>query len=187
MWSDGALTEDQGLLRQGDLIVGVAYPIIEHPYRFVGAEGGQIARGDDLVIRAGVRDLLVTSQCCEIENTDWISLAPILNVNIKNPEALAPYLRDEPRSGEPYVYSAMKLDINGHLVAKDRKIYVADFSQIFSVKTAEPSLRTKRIARMTPEGRLTLRTKLGHYWSRAEESDKLALGLATSSLDTSPA
>ena len=175
MWSTDPIAPGD-LLRQGDLIADSLYPVVAHPYRFIGAAGSEPAKGSDLVLRTGSRPLLVVSQCCEVEKGLTVAVAPVKKQNVKKPGVREALMATDPEPGLPFVYNMLALDCVADLTPLEHQVHVADFSEIVSIQGAEPAMREGRVARMTPQGREQLRSKLLHFWARVEAGDAIALG-----------
>ncbi|MGO9334601.1 MAG: hypothetical protein ACLQCU_11245 [Acidimicrobiales bacterium] len=175
MWSEKlpAVAEE---LRQGDLIEGVLLPKLELPLRIIGLPGESPGPQHEAVLKTAERRYIVLTQCCEIESGTYVALAPVKSTGRLTSDGAKPYLAIEPKDGEPYVYSAFRLEPVGSLREADGRLNVADLSQVAAYNRAKSELQAGRVARMSPHGRRLLRIKLGYFWSRAEPEDANALG-----------
>jgi hypothetical protein len=175
MWS-AELPEVAEELRQGDLIQGVLLPKLELPLRIIGLPGESPGPQHEAVLKISERRYVVITQCCEIENGTYVALAPVKSTGRLRPDEAKPYLAIEPEDGNPYAYSAFRLEPVGSLQEADGRLNIADLSQVAAYNKAKSELQAGRVARMSPHGRRLLRIKLGYFWSRAEPEDASVLG-----------
>ena len=174
MW-EPLLPPEGDLLRQGDLVKGVMLPRLRLPLEVAHVPGTNPEDGAVIPLKGYARDFLIVSQCCEIENGAFVSLALIRSTGPLN-EALREGLQAEqpPSPGEEggFVFDQFRLDPLDHLVEEpDYRYTVADLGQIISFGGQREDLNPYRQARMTPEGRRLLRIKLTYYFGRAENDD----------------
>jgi hypothetical protein len=184
MWADVALDANEEL-RQGDLTQGFVFPRLKLPFLAVqplsgpGKETPQ-EEAPQLVVESKRGLHLVVSQCCTIENRRIVALAPVTWTPPLLPRLREALLADDPpEEGDDegaYATDMFMLEpVAGVIEARENQFSVVDLNQIASFSGFYQVLRGLRVARMTPQARLRLRTKLAYYWSRAEKSDVEAL------------
>ena len=181
MWVDPTPSSDVEV-RQGDLIGPMAFPKLEIPFQVVRLPGsGDVEEGTPAVFQSQVKFFLVVGHCCVIEQGEYVALAPLRSTPPLSEEARAPYFSD-PEEGDEYVFRAHALDpIDGVVDPEGGRLIVADFERIASFRMSDQVVREKRVAAMTVEGRLRLRTRLGLFWARPAPEDIApleALGLS---------
>lgn len=178
MWTDEEIPEDREL-RQGDLISGAVLPKLSLPLRFAHVPGTDIERAP-ILLDGQRQNFVVISQCCNIENSRSVALAPVrLTQPLPEGPLRAALLADEPPPEEDvteeslYVFDQFRLDpVPGYLGARtDNKFWVIDLNQAASYSGDREELRRLRVRRMTPAGRRLLRIKLLYFWARPEEED----------------
>lgn len=174
MWLSEAPAEALNL-RQGDLLQDVPFPTL--------ADEPSIAQGV-VALPARVRDALVVSQCCTIENQRSVALAPLLTMDRRKQreDHLSRLQQQEPPAdGGAFLARLLLLEPVAGLDAKDHHLKVADLTKIVTFTGGEHAwLQARRIARMSAVGRRRLRIRLAAFWTRVEADDEeelLALGL----------
>ncbi len=174
MW-ESELPPEDALLRQGDLLKDVLLPRLKLPVEVAHAEGTAPSDGAITTSQGYVKDFLVVSQCCEIENGRFVAVALVRSTGRLNEQLRLALLADEPpRDDEEggYVFDQFRLDpLAGLVEGTSDQFTVADLGQIVSFGGERQVLQRYRGARMTPEGRRKLRIKLGFYFSRVEDED----------------
>jgi hypothetical protein len=183
MWQAEAPEESEEL-RQGDLLKALVLPKPKLPLSFIITPGNEPRQGDRVVIETVQKDFLVVSQCCTIENSSFVALAPISSTRPLTEEQrrayealeppIAPQNREDAQGTDPvgYVFNGHRLDpIPGILEAGKDQFKIADLTQIMSFGGDRQVLKRHRVARMNPLGRKALRIRLSYFWGRAEAED----------------
>lgn len=90
------------------------------------------------------------------------------------------YSMDEPpdAADTAFAYSGMSVDPwpGATAALKEGQLLVVQFAEVYSLGGSRSELLDGRSARMTPQGRRRLRTRLSYFWSRPEASDVELLG-----------
>jgi hypothetical protein len=172
---EAELPPEAELLRQGDLLKGIHLPRLRLPLEVAHVAGTQPGDGAVALVQSYARDFLVVSQCCEIENGNYVALSLIRSTGPLNPDVRNALLAEQPpREGEEggYVFDQFRLEPLAGLVGGDaNRFQVADLGEIMSFGGERHELSRHRRARMTPEGRRLLRIKLSFYFGRVEDGD----------------
>ena len=174
MW---AANPEDGL-RQGDLLGEVPFPTLKIEPAVISRLAGQPAT--EAVVTIKYEKALVVSQCCSLEKGRTVLVAPVAGVRPRNAAGTQSLKIDDPTpdaagdlpDGVGYVYERHRLDLlPGYLDELDDRLWVANFERIIPLREDYSSVEEIRLASMTPEGRRTLRIRLGFFWGRAEEGD----------------
>jgi hypothetical protein len=162
-------------LRQGDLVQNILLPTLRLPLVFGHQAGRAPQDGDPALVPSKLRDFLVVSQCCTIENHHVVALAPIRWTARMSPEERAVYSEADFSligTEDKYVYNAHILaPIERILEEQGGRAKIADFTQIVTCTGDDSELRAGRTARMSPAGRRLLRMRLSVFWGRVEAED----------------
>ena len=176
MWLADTPDESDGI-RQGDVVAGLVLPKHRLPMTYARGPGTEVAPGQQVILPTPSRDRLhlVVSQCCTIENGDFVSLVPIVSTAPLSEDERLPYLADEPPVTDGvggYVFDAFYLHpLPGVIDHPSGRLLVADLVDVQSYAGSREMLIRGRVARMTPSGRRLLRIKLAYLWGRPEGDD----------------
>lgn len=172
MWSQASFDGTRDF-RQGDLLQGLVLPRLKTPLTY-GIIGGTAATGGETVLIGSdprPRNYVVMSQCCTIENSRVLAVAPVVSTKTLGQVELEQYRASIP-DASGYVVGAQWLqDLPPFLVARTGALQVADFTQIQTYNGDLDSFLPSRVARMTPQAREELRIRLMRFWGRAEAGD----------------
>lgn len=192
MWAPGPVDLDEPL-RQGDLVRAFYLPRLRMPITVVAQPGIELPQTVQMQVEARRGFALVVSQCCSAENSDLIALANVRRQHVPDERArralLAATPPEQPADGEfGYVFDLFRLvPIVGVLDESESLIQAADLNQIQSFGGELDEISKNRVARMTPEGRDLLRTKLTFFWARPEAEDEAWLLERDQAAGASPA
>jgi hypothetical protein len=166
------------MLRQGDLLIGLALPRLIWPLAFARAPGdAETTKGQPVVLTAAKPvGHLVVSQCCTIENQSVIALAEVKSTHPLKDWELRAYEMAEPSHSDEdtkYVFTAHTLEpFEEFLLRQDGRVFVADLTTIQSYSGAIENFQRYRVRTMTPGGRRLLRIRLAYFWGRVEREDE---------------
>jgi len=155
-------------LRQGDLIDDVPFPDVS---------GEPMIEDGTVTLPVAVGPALLVTQCCDIQQKDVARVARVAKIN--NPrgrayEAITGVEPVEPDEDGFVRYSTrfFALDPVGPLSRLDeRYLWVAMLLETMEYRGDLSWLLRRRVARMTPEERRTLRTKLMLSGGRTTDED----------------
>jgi hypothetical protein len=156
-------------LRQGDLVRNVP---------FLDMSGQPVIEDGELRLAAKLRPGIVVTQCCDVEQKGVARFARVSKVKYRpgrDREAIEATQPAEP-DDEGFVrystrYLAMR-PVGGLLEpVDDRRLWVAMLLETVEYRGDLAWLMSERVARMTPEGRRVLRTKLMLSVGRVEDDD----------------
>jgi hypothetical protein len=178
MWLDSCPASTE-LLRQGDLLDGLILPRLSLPLPFARASEEKVSESHPIVLRAHrLSYYLAVSQCCTIESQRVVALAEVHSTQPLDADSTRSFELEEPFDDPElkYPFNFHPLDqVGEHLQRNNRRIYVADFTNIQTYRGEISILQAARVAAMTPEGRRLLRIRLSYFWSRPEGEDELWL------------
>lgn len=168
MWEDDCPDISDGL-RQGDLLLGVPLE---------AQQVGEPIQGATRPIE--LTDVIVVSQCCTTQQKSLVSLAPLHTIKLaaQRPDVLRLLQLEEPEAfGGPFETNRLYLQPHPSMNLGLGRAKVAYLLEARLLKTGDDDLwlRSRRVARMTPQGRRLVRIKVGAHWARPEEDDVVAL------------
>jgi hypothetical protein len=160
-------------LRQGDLLRGLLLPKLSVPLNYARGPDDPVMPEHPVVVQQmKPSDFLVVSQCCTIEQSGVVALAPIRSTPPLKPDEKTAYHKDEPDSGiSGYVIAHHRIDGVADLQPKDGRLQIADLTLIQTYQGKVADFQRARRAAMTPAGRRLLRIRLGLFWARVEQED----------------
>jgi hypothetical protein len=174
MWEVDAPPPEEAL-RQGDLLKAVLLPKLRLPLAVVHVPGVDINKSASVQAMGSVRDFLVVSQCCQIENKVTVAVAPIQSTRPLDDVLRESLDADEPPVEEEeghFAFDMLRLlPLDGVVDEGVGRYTIADLGQIISLEGEVQQLQNYRQARMSPEGRRLVRIKLMYFFGRAEEED----------------
>ena len=165
--------QPEDLLRQGDLILNVPFPVLK-------VEPEIDPNHNTAVVRMIRRPAIVVSQCCTTQNRSVAELAAVVRtgkISADSPMVrglMQPY---PAKSGQVF-YDGMWLEPLGSVVPGERaegRYHHISFAHRVTFNGDLTWLQIKRAARMTPVGRRDLRMRLGAWYSRVEAEDEKLL------------
>jgi hypothetical protein len=162
-------------LRQGDLLVGVAFPRAGTVELSVDGLRGDVDEDVSAV---------VLEHCCNIQQRHVLTLARVKSQSAKG-AMMAALQNVEPTVGKPYSRYMHLLDAHPALPTKSGKVKVINLlDRVYLLDGGDDAFlahRQRRVARMNVVARAHLRLKLTVHFGRAEEEQDLpaleALGL----------